>query len=49
MTWTKPDLSLAFQKKLEMGFSKRVGEGGKTVIGLLKQHATQLSHLCGVS
>jgi hypothetical protein len=27
MTWAKPDLSLAFKKKLEMGFSERVGEG----------------------
>jgi hypothetical protein len=48
MTWAKPDLSLAFKKKLEMGFSKRVGEGGISM-SLLKQHATQLSHLCGVS
>jgi hypothetical protein len=48
MTWAKPDLSLAFKKKLEMGFSERVGEGGISM-SLLKQHATQLSHLCGVS
>jgi len=27
MTWAKLDLSLAFKKKLEMGFSERVGEG----------------------
>jgi hypothetical protein len=29
MTWAKLDLSLAFKKKLEMGFSERIGEGGK--------------------
>jgi hypothetical protein len=32
MTWAKPDLSLAFKKKLEMGFSERVGEGGSGTI-----------------
>jgi hypothetical protein len=29
ITWAKLDLSLAFKKKLEMGFSERVGEGGQ--------------------